>query len=416
VSQKYIAIMIRATAVLFLDDKRPKRNGLCSVKIKITHNRKRKYYSTGIEILASEYGKIVEGKRRTSSHKQQHSEMLAFQNKADLVISKLSIFTFDRFEEAYFEQRNVSNSVSFAFDKYIQELKSEGRIGTADSYTYAISSLETFKKQLTFAEISPAFLKKYHLWMLEKDKSITTVGIYLRSLRAIYNRQNIDSIIYPFGKGKDRYSIPTGKNTKKALTVEEIGEIFNYEVDSGSIKQMAKDYWIFLYLSSGMNVKDFCFLKWENINGNTLSYNRAKTKRSQKESKLISVALKEETLEIIKKWGQPSIVKDSYIFPHLRKEMSPEQERVTYKQLTKTINKYIKQITTEVGIDKNVTTYFARHSFATVLKRSGAKTEMISELLGHSSMSVTESYLDSFENEQIQEQTDVLTQGFKKVN
>ena len=96
--------------------------------------------------------------------------------------------------------------------------------------------------------------------------------------------------------------------------------------------------------------------------------------------------------------------------------MDAEKERATYQQLTKIINKYIKKIAAEVEIDKNVTTYFARHSFATVLKRSGTKTEMISELLGHSSMSVTESYLDSFENEQIQEQTDVLTEGFNKAN
>jgi site-specific recombinase XerD len=147
-----------------------------------------------------------------------------------------------------------------------------------------------------------------------------------------------------------------------------------------------------------------------------LSYNRAKTKRSQKESKKISVALKPESLEIIKKWGQPSINKDAYIFPHLNTKMSEVQKRTTYQGLTKIINKYVKQIAKEVEINKGVTTYYARHSFATVLKRSGAKIEMISELLGHSSVHVTESYLDSFEKEHIQRETDVLTTGFKKAN
>jgi len=128
-----------------------------------------------------------------------------------------------------------------------------------------------------------------------------------------------------------------------------------------------------------------------------LSYNRAKTERSQKESKKISVALKPESLEIIKKWGQPSINKDAYIFPHLNTKMDEVQKRSTYQVLTKIINKYVKQIAKEVEINKDVTTYYARHSFATVLKRSGAKIEMISELLGHSSVHVTESYLDSFE-------------------
>src|SRR5690606_23226121 len=96
--------------------------------------------------------------------------------------------------------------------------------------------------------------------------------------------------------------------------------------------------------------------------------------------------------------------------------MDAETETATIKQLTKILNKYTKLIAKDLGINKDVTTYFARHSFATVLKRSGANTEMISELLGHSTVAVTASYLDSFENDQIQKQTDVLTTGFKKVN
>ena len=175
---------------------------------------------------------------------------------------------------------------------------------------------------------------------------------------------------------------------------------------------MAKDYWLFLYLCNGMNVKDFCLLKWENIDGNMLNYSRAKTQRSKKESSTISVALKPETMEIIRKWGKPSISKEFYIFPHLNQKMDATRQRVVYQQLTKVINKYTKQIATELKLNKSVTTYYARHSFATVLKRSGSKIEMISELLGHSSVNVTESYLDSFENDQIQKETDVLTSGF----
>ena len=74
----------------------------------------------------------------------------------------------------------------------------------------------------------------------------------------------------------------------------------------------------------------------------------------------------------------------------------------------------MKEIASEVGIDKEVTTYYARHSFATILKRSEVSEELISELLGHSSVQVTRNYLDSFENEYIDEKTDALTSGFKK--
>ena len=406
--------MKKAVASIYLDNNRPKKNGKCSVKIRVTYNRKRKYYSTGIDLTPEDFEQTFFGKRKTEIQKEAKTKVEYFEKKANDIINILTVFSFDLFEERFLDQRNTTDSVSFAFGKYIVDLKSEGRIGTAVSYECAMTSIAKFKKDLTFADVTPIFLKKYESWMLKQGNSVTTVGIYLRSLRAIYNLQNIDKSVYPFGNGKSKYSIPTSKNTKKALTISEIGKIYNYEAEPNSTKAMAKDYWLFLYLSNGMNVKDFCLLKWENVTENMLVYKRSKTERSQKESKTISVALKPESLEIIKKWGQPSLDKKAYIFPHLNKNMSAEQKRATYQGLTKIINKYVKQIAKELGINKNVTTYFARHSFATVLKRSGAKIEMISELLGHSSVPVTETYLDSFEPEQIQKETDVLTAGFGK--
>ncbi len=408
--------MKQAEVSIYLDKNRPKKNGLCSLKIKVTYNRKRKYFATGTDLTPESFEQIFYGKRKTAEQKAIKTRIEYFEKKANDVIDILNVFSFDAFENEFLDERNTADSVSFAFDKYIANLKLENRIGTAVSYNCAKNSIANFKKNLTFADVTPTFLKKYENWMLKNGNSVTTVGIYLRSLRAIYNLQNIDRSVYPFGKEKNKYSIPTSKNTKKALTVDEISSIYNYEAQPQSNREMAKDYWLFLYLCNGMNVKDFCLLKWRDIENDMLTYKRAKTERSQKESRRISVALKPETMAIIKKWGQPSINKEAYIFPHLNNNMNAEQKRAAYQQLTKVINKYMKQIVADLGIDKNVTTYFARHSFATVLKRSGAKIEMISELLGHSNVSVTESYLDSFENEQIQKETDVLTAGFKKAN
>jgi integrase/recombinase XerD len=403
--------MKTAEAMIYLDEIRPKKNGKCSVKIKVTFNRERKYFSIGIDLTKDEFDKIRNNQRRTIEQKEINTKLTYFLTKAETVINNLTVFTFDKFEENFLEQRNTHNSVSFAFDKYIEVLKIENRIGTAVSYECAKRSIETFKKNLTFAEVTTTFLKKYESWMKQNEKSVSTIGIYLRSLRAIYNQQNIDKSVYPFGDDKKLYSIPTGRNIKKALKVEEIARIYNFQTEPLSMKERAKDYWLFLYFSNGMNVKDFCLLKWKNIDNEMLFYKRAKTERSKKDSKEIQVSLKSQTLDIIKRWGQPSISKEAYIFPHLEAGMTAERQRAIYQQLTKTINKYMKQIAFELGLNKEVTTYFARHSFATVLKRSGADIGMISELLGHSSVDVTESYLDSFEKEQIQKETDVLTVG-----
>ena len=116
-----------------------------------------------------------------------------YYQKADNIIDKLdTAFTFEKFDEMYLEGRDVYNSVYHAYRKYIDDLNAEERIGTAINYDASIKSLENFKKNLKFTDITPSFLKKYERWMLDNGKSITTVGMYLRALRAIYNKQDID--------------------------------------------------------------------------------------------------------------------------------------------------------------------------------------------------------------------------------
>ena len=168
-------------------------------------------------------------KRRSEAENKIYNEIISYHNKAVKVIERLPIFTFSKFEEMYYENRNATDSVSYAFEKYINELREEERIGTAVSYECAKGSIDRFKKDLKFADINLAFLKKYESWMLSNNKSRTTVGIYLRSLRTIFNRQSIDKSLYPFGVGKGKYSIPTGRNIKKALTLNEISKIFDYK-------------------------------------------------------------------------------------------------------------------------------------------------------------------------------------------
>jgi len=197
--------MKTADACIYLDELRPKKNGKCSVKIRVTFNRKRKYFSTGIDLDPLDFEQVMNGKRRTAEQKETYLKLNHLYHKAETVIKNLPVFTFGSFEERFLEQRNTQNSVSFAFDKYIQQLKAENRIGTAVSYECAKNSINDFKKDLTFAEVTPSLLKKYENWMLQNDKSISTVGIYLRSFRAIYNLQSIDRSLYPFGEGKNKY-------------------------------------------------------------------------------------------------------------------------------------------------------------------------------------------------------------------
>jgi integrase len=221
----------------------------------------------------------------------------------------------------------------------------------------------------------------------------------------------VSAEIYPFGK--NRYSPPATKKTKKALSIEDIKKIYEYEPINDS-EYWARDMWLFSYFGNGINVKDIALLKYKNIIDGEIHLVRAKTKNSiMNEEKIIQIILTEDLKRIIKKWGSKTSSPNNYIFDITSTGSDAKQEYRDINQAIKTINKYMKRIADKLNLERVPTTNFARHSFSTVLKRAGVSVEMISEQLGHSNIKTTEIYLSSFEKEQRKEIPNLLL-AFKK--
>ena len=148
-------------------------------------------------------------------------------------------------------------------------------------------------------------------------------------------------------------------------------------------------------MNAGINFVDMAYLKADNNVEGRLVYSRRKTK------KLIMIPLQPKAIELIKKYENPN---SPYLFPILNKIHKTEQQKANriHKVISK-INKHLKEIGKELDLPIGLTTYVARHSYATVLKRSGVNVALISETLGHSDLKTTQIYLDSFENSQIDE-------------
>ena len=343
--------------------------------------------------------------------KQKALSLLEIRINAENCCNGITNFSFTKFETVFFPKTVSAVNVKSVFEKYIRELSENGRVGTANCYHSACVSLHKFKPNLKFEHLTVEFLKSYEKWYIGKGNSITTAGIHLRSLRVVVNIAIQDGLMdandYAFGKRK--YVIPTGRNIKKALTLEEIGKIYHHLLPENSVAQMCRDYWIFLYLCNGMNTKDFCLLQYKSMEGDFIVFQRAKTVHTRRSNpEPIRVALKDVAKRIIEKWGQKPVHAEKYIFPCLEMGMSPLEVQNKVQFWVHRINKQMKKIVAELGINKNVTTYFARHSFATILKNSGVSTEFISEALGHSSLSTTKTYFAGFEEEAIKRNTDVL--------
>ncbi len=149
-----------------------------------------------------------------------------------------------------------------------------------------------------------------------------------------------------------------------------------------------------------MNIKNIVFLQWKNIHGEYLVFERAKTERPMRsDPRPITAFINADMLAIIARWGNKDRSPNNFIFPFLEPGMTPLRQYEVVQLVVGLVNEWMIEIGKRLGIEKKVTTYVARHTFSTVLKRSEASTEFIQEALGHTDVKTTESYFDSFGRE-----------------
>lgn len=398
--------MSKVTTAIFYNSYKQKADGNCPVSLRVTFQRKQKYYPTVFEFTPDEWEKM-NGERPRGKLKEYAIRLTTLEKRARDIIDTLQPFTWQQFENRW-NERYFLYTVKAGLEQHAIYLRQIDQIGTAVTYECAMGSIERFSPNLKFADLTPDMLNKYETWMLAQGRSVTTISMYVRSIRAVYNRAIKTGVVpanlYPFGRGK--YEIPTGRNIKKALAMADIAQIFNYQSDNETTSRM-KDYWIFLYLCNGMNVKDFCRLKYKDIHSDTLTYIRAKTARTKREIEPIRVPLLDEAKVIINRCGNPNRSPETYIFPILSKGITAVRERELIQLITHLINEHLRKVAESIGIEK-LTTYTARHSFATIMKRSGVSVEFISESLGHTDTKTTQNYLAGFEDEEKRKRAQVL--------
>jgi integrase len=406
--------MQRVSAKVVLDTRKPLVNGSYTVKLRLAFDYKQKYYSLNASFSKEKWEQIMSPNSKGNNFELQLIYK-SLEKRAIDTIKDLHPFTLTAFEGSYFSRTYNKRDMLSKMKDYMNELYTKERTGTAKCYDSAYNSISKYLKlkklpNPTFEDITPVWLTNYEDWMLEEGRSVTTVGIYMRNVRTIINIAIEDGLLnhdaYPFGKRK--YIIPAARNIKKALSKEEIKLIYNYEPIHDA-EQRARDIWMFSYLCNGINMKDIAQLKHSNINGNQLTFIRAKTINTKKQDrKPIRANINAPMKKIIQRWGRASLNPDDYIFDILSKKDTSEDIYKKVKGATKIINNYMKRIGVNLGIDQKVTTYSARHSFATILKNSNTSTQYISEALGHTSLQTTAIYLDSFDNEEIEKNQDKL--------
>ncbi|GAA4339589.1 site-specific integrase [Flaviaesturariibacter amylovorans] len=380
-----------------LDTRKEKLDGTFPLKLVVYCRPEKKRYSTGLDFTKEEWEKLNGARLKDESLKEKKIKTQILVTKAESIIEKLEPFSFFAFEAAFFKQAvgKLDLTLKHWFDQYVSKLEQEGREGTRISYRTTLNSLLNYWSNLKLTDITKEFLVGYETAMKRQGKSPSTIGIYLRQLRAIINQAIEQGALkaeqYPFKS----YDIPGARNVKKALSDEQLQKILSYAPASAN-EEKALDFWILSYLCNGMNMTDILHLKPENIDRTFLYYIRQKTIRTRKKDlRPIKVPLHPKAKMIIEKW-RAKLNETPYLFPVLDADISPKTVKHRVQKFIKQVNEGMEQIRVKLEIDQKCTTYACRHSFSTRLMRKGASSQLIKESLGHSSVAVTENYLGDF--------------------
>src|SRR5260221_1943381 len=371
---------------------------------------KAKMYTTVYGLSKADHDKMTD-KTLRAELQDLRDRLKEIERTAAEVVKNSDLFSFDLFERDYikdnphFDQtyikarpiKEVNKVFDFApyekkfpillettapgtmgevFKWIIKEKISQEKVKTASGYHCAYVSLKKFFGNVPFRVITKETLYHYKEGMKKntdnhrKERTKTTVGIYTRKLKTVFNEAIRQHIIkrencYPFGKRE--FVIPGSSNIKKAFTGEELQQVYYFSCDP-KWPQMRKfkAYWFFMLFCQGFNPKDMANLQCKNIVGGFIEFERAKTEDTGDDPPKIRAIITVDMQQTIDEFGNQDKSPGNYIFPILQPGMDPLRQMEVIEYFIKTTNKWVQRILDALGIEKDAGCQVARHSYATL--------------------------------------------------
>lgn len=404
-----------ATLKIMLHPINKDAKGKRKIVLRLTMHRVKYYIDLGIsERLFPDH--FTEGQIKSTANVKLYRQINAFiaQREADahnilLDLEKKNIpVTLETFKKHFFKIKDKNYVFPF-LDSLVKSLEQKNKIGNAGIYKTVRNSLWKFKpiQGLRFTDIDLKFLEAYETYLIGEKLKGNGIALYMRTLRSAYNKAIAAEItshdLYPFNNqlNPNGYKISELETAtrKRAISLNTIRLIENKETKPLSAIHDAKFYFLFSFYTRGMNFTDMAYLMKDNISQNRITYTRAKTRHKQKFTIEILPPVK-EILNYFSKHPETG----NYLLPVLNddKYKTPKQKKARIQTVLKQVNRKLKDLATELDIDP-LTTYVARHSWATIQKHLGSPIAAISEGMGHSDESTTAIYLKNFEDNYLDE-------------
>ena len=392
------------TTKVLLNKVRQKKDGTFPLVIRITYNRKTIYLPLGYNLAEKDFdtknqrirpsSKIASNITRLNNGIQEKLKKVydtVARLEEDGKIESLSMSSLKK----EIEGKSFGSMDFFSFiDALIHDLKKAGKFGNAEIYKTLRNKIEKFHKKssLPFRQINYAFVKKLETQHYASGNTAGGLSVYLRTLRSVYKKAIKHGIAKENHNPFNDYSIKNGTPKRQFLNREQLETLKNAAVEEPFLAK-ARDLYMASFYLRGMNWMDMALLKGDNLQGDfeRIVYIRSKTK-----NKLFSIKITPALKEILLAHNNGKIEKDGYVFPILTKDIVPFKIHETIKNKRKRQNIYLNRLAERLELPK-VTIYSARHTYANILKRSGAPSNVIQDSLGHTTEAMTQAYLSSFE-------------------
>lgn len=272
-------------------------------------------------------------------------------------------------------------------ERVIERLRRLKHTGTAKNYRAALGSFKRFRnsRDIPLAAIDPVLIEDYQAYLTSTEVAPNSISFYMRILRAVYNRaveQGLTNDRRPFRM----VFTGTEKTLKRAISIGDIKRIRDLDLSPTPYLEFARDLFLFLFLCRGMSFIDAAFLKKTDDRNGILTYRRHKTGR------MLHVKMIGPIKELVDRYSDQE---STYLLPVITRPGCDERKQ--YETALRRVNNALKTIAKRVKLPIPLTTYVARHAWASIAKAKNVPLHVISDALGHDSIATTQIYLDTID-------------------
>ena len=422
----------------FVLNNKPSKSGKYAIMLRITIKKDRAFMVSGVE-LKSPANFLPEGKNdswvhsRESDYKKMNKKLKELKDSAsdtfDELVKLHSVVTPNMVVERMKPTSDTAKTNSFmAFVKdRMADILNAGGFRNWKKYNCFLLKLEAFlkqegKKDLMFDEVTPTLLSKFEAYLhtlkneRQPDKMLhpNYIQVLMKCFRAMY-KAAIDKELIEHPISMKAFSATHIETEKEKLNLAEIGLIEALPLEEGSLIWNCRNAFLFSFYCAGIRAGDLLQLRWCNITSDgRLNYQMGKNHKTR------DLVLVEQAADILKKYRKPTSKATDFIFPFMDAS-KPYSSAITQEdrdtlpiELKKKMlndmaaknalmNKELKKMAEMAGIEKKVSMHISRHSFAKVAKEEGTDNLHLKNLMAHSSIKVTETYMGSFDTQKTDE-------------